>query len=176
MTEAKKTSLWVWISLVLIIGLFVSFIFFLDQKIVKTGRQSEPVSTKEPVQKIGKPKIDFYEVLKERNFEVPDDRTERVKNKTAEKKNAQEGGQKNQATADKLFLLQAGSFKKQEDAERMKVKLAFLGLEATIKKAGVNGVNYHRVELGPFADDGFFSKVKNQLIMNDIPYIQKSVN
>jgi len=166
MAEANKSSPWVWISLIIIIGLFVLFIFFLDQKIVKSGQQ--PVEESRVQKQTDKPIIDFYEVLKQRNFDVPDDRTEKVKNKTETNKT--------QAASNGKYLLQAGSFIQPEDAEKTKAELALLGLEASIKKADVSGVGYHRVVLGPFADDGFYSKVKNRLISNKIHYIQKSLN
>ncbi len=169
MAAAQKSSPWVWISLFLIVGIFVAFIFFLDQKIVKSARQTD--KTNEPKSSIQSPKIDFYEVLKERRFDVPDDRKEKVKN--ASSKNEKKSSP---TAAQPRYLLQAGSFKKPEDAERRKAQLAMLGLEPVIKKADVKGVAYHRVELGPFHDDGFYSNVKNRLIANDIPYIQKSLN
>jgi len=169
MAAAQKSSPWIWISLFLIVGLFAAFIFFLDQKIVKSARQ--PVESYKPNASIEGPRIDFYEVLKERSFDVPDDRKEKVKN--AQSKINKSATQ----TAEKArYMLQAGSFKKPEDAERRKAQLALMGLEPIIKKADVKGVAFHRVELGPFTDDGFYSKVKNRLIANDIPYIQKSLN
>ena len=171
MAEANKSSPWVWISLFLIISLFVSFIFFLDQKIVNSGREVQQAAQQaEPTLK---PKIDFYEVLKQRTIDVPDDRKERVSNK----KPAPARDEKKSASLSNKarFVLQAGSFSKPEDAERRKAQLAMLGLESSIARARINGVAYHRVMLGPFADDGFYSKVKNRLITNDIQYIAKAV-
>ena len=76
MSEQKKSSPWVWISLFIIVGLFVTFILFLDQKIVKSSRQQAPTTAmQEPT---SKPVIDFYTVLKERNFVVPEKRQENI--------------------------------------------------------------------------------------------------
>lgn len=163
MAEQKKSSPWVWISLFIIVGLFVTFILFLDQEIVKSSRQQAPTTaTQEPT---SKPVIDFYTVLKERNFVVPEKRQENIQpGTTASTPNSSK----------KQYILQAGSFKSNRDADRRKAQLALLGLEAAIKKAEVQGVDYFRVELGPFQDDGFYSQVKNRLIMNNIKYISKS--
>ena len=70
MSEAKNSSPWVWISLVLIIGLFVAFILFLDQNIVKSGRQENQVVESTGVNT--KPVFDFYTVLPNREIDIPD--------------------------------------------------------------------------------------------------------
>lgn len=165
MAEAKKSSPWVWVSLIVIIGLFATFILFLDQKIVKKGRQQTevikvPTISTEPV-------IDFYSVLPDRKMDVPETDKAAVKNPTTEIKKS--------ASKKTTYMLQAGSFKKPEDADRRKAELALLGLEAAVKLAEVKGVPYHRVELGPFSDNGFYSDVKNRLISHDIQYIAKTI-
>lgn len=160
----KKSSPWVWLTLIVIVAIFVMFILFLDQKIVKSGREN--AADKQPRNKIDKPVIDFYSVLPEREFKVPTVEVEQsdTPNKPAE-----------QLKKEARYMLQAGSFKKPEDAERRKAELAFLGLESSVIKASVNGDVYHRVELGPFVDNGYFSKVKNRLITHDIQYIPKTI-
>ena len=85
------------------------------------------------------------------------------------------GDPENASLQSQRFMLQAGSFRKAEDAERRKAELAFLGLESSISLADVSGQTYHRVELGPFIDGGSLSRTKNQLIANDISFIAKSV-
>jgi cell division protein FtsN len=166
MAEAGKSSPWVWISLTLIIGLFVAFVLFLDQKIVKTTRQPLPANTTQQDSK--KPIFDFYTVLPERVVDIPDpDLSENKLNKksTTSKK------------AEKVkYILQAGSFKRASDAEKRKAELAFVGLQSSVSEASVNGETYFRVELGPYVDDGSYSQVKNLLIENDIDYIPKTAN
>ncbi len=165
MAESKSTSPWVWLTLLLIVGLFAAFILFLDQKIVSSIRQQDPVSDGGGIS--SEPVIDFYQILPNRTVEVP---VPKAENPTV---NAQ-GRKPGSSTSDHRYLLQAGSFRKPEDADRRKAELALLGLEAKIRRAEVEGVAYHRVELGPFEDDGFYSTVKNRLIANDIHFIAKS--
>lgn len=164
MAETGKSSPWLWISLGLSIGLFVAFILFLDQKIVKNKHQ-EKESPQQPGVS-GKPVFDFYEVLRERKVDIPDTPTEQpdVLNKT--KQGKQVKGK---------FWLQAGSFQKMQDADRRKAELAMLGLEGVIQSAQVNGSIYHRVVLGPYEDGGFYSRVEKRLIKNDIAFLRRSV-
>ncbi len=166
MAEAKKSSPWVWVSLGLIIGLFVAFVLFLDQKIVKTTHQPLPADTTQEDSK--KPIFDFYTVLPKREVDIPEpDLSENKRNKKSPQK---------QPAAKVQYILQAGSFTTAEDAERQKAKLALVGLQSVVSKADVNGTVYFRVELGPFVDDGAYSEVKNLLIENDIAYIPKAIH
>lgn len=164
MSEANKSSPWVWISLALIIALFVAFVLFLDQKIVNNSR---PPATPSPQKEISsKPIFDFYTVLPKREVDIPET--------SVEPGQVSPSGQPAASSRTKL-MLQVGSFQKPEDADRRKAELAFLGLEASVKQAQVNGQTYHRVELGPFEDDGFYSQVQRRLIENDIAYMARSI-
>jgi cell division protein FtsN len=50
------------------------------------------------------------------------------------------------------YLLQVGSFRKSEDAERLKAQLAMLGIQTTIQTATIpSGQTYHRVRTGSYA-------------------------
>ena len=46
--------------------------------------------------------------------------------------------------------MQVASFRKASDAERLKAKLALLGVQARIQRVTVNGKGYHRVRTGPY--------------------------
>jgi cell division protein FtsN len=71
--------------------------------------------------------------------------------------------------ADKsAYLLQAGAFKGQEDAESMKVKLALIGFEARIVTAEVNGVTFYRVRVGPYAQIEDMNRARSRLAENGI--------
>ena len=147
----------------MIIGLFVSFILFLDQKIVKGARN--PDSAEPGSERNAGPVFDFYTVLPERGVDISTDPSvPRVDQQ-----------QPVNVTKAVRYMLQAGSFARPEDAERRKAELAFLGLESSVREADVAGRIYHRVELGPFDDDGRLSSIKNRLIENDINYIAKSL-
>ena len=76
--------------------------------------------------------------------------------------------------AGETIILQVGSFQSVTDADSLKARLAFLGLEAKIESAEVNNDTWHRVLLGPYADNGELSRTKNQLISSNIKFMQRS--
>jgi cell division protein FtsN len=162
MSKAAKTSAWVWVFMLLVLGVFAGFILFLDQKIVSSGNRNNGSvdSTKRP-----QPTIDFYEVLPNREVEIP---------VSKEEQKAIDNPAINKETAGKVAL-QVGSFKSNEEAESLKAQLAFLGLEARIQSAVVNSVTWHRVNVGPFEGNSALSRTKNLLLENKIQYLQKSV-
>ena len=51
------------------------------------------------------------------------------------------------------YLLQAGSFRSEKDAERLRANLILSGLSPKVSKVNVNGgETWHRVQIGPFDD------------------------
>ena len=162
MAEKQSTSIWVWIFLILMLTSFVGFIMFLDQKIVESGGD-EP-SRKQSTDSETKPVIDFYDILPQREMEIPVSEKDQagLENPSINKEAAQN------------FVLQVGSFQSAEEADSLKAELAFLGLQASVKTAEVADETWHRVQLGPFASNSKLSRAKNLLIENDIQYMQRS--
>ena len=66
MTAKSSKSIWTWLALLLLLGGFAGFILYLDQRIADQG---EPASTGAGGDDgtVAKPRIDFYEVLKDRD-------------------------------------------------------------------------------------------------------------
>lgn len=57
------------------------------------------------------------------------------------------------AASKEKFFVQAGSFQSKDDAEKLKAKLAFGGMEASIQTADIPGKGvWHRVRLGPYGE------------------------
>lgn len=67
------------------------------------------------------------------------------------------------------FMLQAGAFQNESDAENQKARIAFAGLEAHIKPVNVQpkGTLY-RVRLGPYSGQDEVNKIKAVLSQNGI--------
>jgi len=90
-----------------------------------------------------KPRFEFYKVLTDKQDKAvastpkPDDKA-----KTSDRK---------QSDVYEPHLLQAGSFQNVDDAEKLKAKLALLGVEANVQSANIpdKGV-WYRVRLGPY--------------------------
>ena len=51
-----------------------------------------------------------------------------------------------------LYVLQAGSFTRYEDADRRRAELALQGIESTIQRVTIDDSTYHRVRIGPTDD------------------------
>ena len=162
MAQKQSTSPWIWAFLLLLLLSFVAFILFLDRKIVSSsaGSREQTSSGSE-----NKPTIDFYSVLPQRKVEIPISEEDRA---------AIENPSINKESVDQS-ILQVGSFQSVEEADSLKARLAFLGLEASVKSAVVDDQTWHRVQLGPFASETRLSRAKNLLIENRIKYMQRSL-
>ncbi len=66
------------------------------------------------------------------------------------------------------YLLQAGAFRSQGDADGMKAKLALLGFEARVLTADVNGQTMFRVRVGPYGQLEDMNRVRAKLAENGI--------
>ncbi|MDJ0778527.1 MAG: SPOR domain-containing protein [Gammaproteobacteria bacterium] len=164
MAMAKKqgTSPLVWAFLLLVLASFFSLIVFLDQRIGRGGSERTPVSESSPEKK---PVIDFYDVLPDRKIEIPisDEDREAIENPSINKQ------------AVTRVILRAGAFQSAADAETMKARLAFLGLEAKVQVAELEAGTWHRVQLGPFASNSELSRAEKLLLGNGIKYYQVEV-
>jgi cell division protein FtsN len=162
MTKKKSGISWVWVFLFLMLGLFAAFILFLDQKIVKNNTATPTIEPKKEAN--DKPRIDFYSILPDRVVDVPI---------SEEDKQAIENPSINKIAAETV-ILQVGSFQSVTEADSLKAQLALLGLEAKLESAQVNNDTWHRVLLGPYADNSELSRTKNLLIENSIQFMQRS--
>jgi cell division protein FtsN len=61
------------------------------------------------------------------------------------------------------YVLQAGSFSSHEDADRMKARLALLGIMSKIQKVTIDDKTFHRVRVGPVADLDVLNRMRGQL-------------
>jgi cell division protein FtsN len=90
----------------------------------------------------------FYDMLPSFEVEVPKGRDARVA-APASRVVEQPGA----------YVVQAGSYRNQPDAERVRSQLAKLGIAATIQNAD----NWHRVRIGPFRDLAKLNAVTREL-------------
>ena len=67
------------------------------------------------------------------------------------------------------FILQAGSYRNLEDADRVKANLALLGVESRIEKAVLkSGETWYRLRIGPLTDPQQVETVRARLKENGI--------
>lgn len=66
------------------------------------------------------------------------------------------------------FVLQAGAFRGQDEADAMKAKLALIGLEARVLPADVEGKPMYRVRVGPYAQLEDMNRARSRLAESGI--------
>jgi len=156
-TTSKKQEYpgWAWMLFGLAIGLSVAFAIFVRdrQPAAVADRAPEPASLESAIDDNGEaatpvdeetPKesrFTFYNVLP--NFEVVIPEQEPNVTVDIEPQAVVEPG---------LYVLQAGSFSRFEDADRRRAELALQGIESNIQRVTIDDRTYHRVRIGPTDD------------------------
>ncbi|MDO8412350.1 MAG: SPOR domain-containing protein [Gallionellaceae bacterium] len=112
-----------------------------------------------------KPRFEFYRVLTDKQDTAG----------TTQKgndKSATSGSKPTPATAQavpEIYFLQAGSFSNAEDADKLKAKLALLGMEANVQTAIIpDKGTWHRVRLGPYKGTDEMNKARTALKQNGV--------
>lgn len=167
---------WVWLLSGLAIGLFVALLVYLKdaptpEKVTATPSISVSKGTQdtrevrrsdaEEIPPPPKPRFDFYTLLPELEVVVPE---EEVSGQATTPREAKP----KVITEDGRFILQAGSFRKFEEADRLKASLALLGVQAHIQEVEVNDDTWHRVRIGPIASLAEINDIRSRLKANDI--------
>lgn len=164
---------WIWLTTGLMIGLFVAFLIYLkDNYQTPASNATTGTSTKTDARAVRKQasaeelppppartKFDFYTILPEMEVAVPDEDIDRKNRKPEITTPVKQGS----------YILQAGSFKQSEQAERMKASLALIGVEASIQSVTIdNKQTWHRVRIGPYNDVNKLNQVRQRLRENNI--------
>ena len=169
-SRAKKTEYppFIWMLFGLAIGLSVAFAVYIkdrEPQVVAEARAPQPASLKnsldnnsenpeppaadeEPADK----RFTFYDILP--NFEVitPNEAPDIEADRTPQA--VEEPG---------VYVLQAGSFSTNKDADRRRAELALHGIESHIQRVKVNDRNYHRVYIGPTDDLDELNMLRSRL-------------
>ena len=147
--KPQSSSGWRWYGAGVVTGVFLSFLAYLGSlpPADTTGASEQGTqAAAEPAPP--KPRFDFYNILPEQSLEdeTPPPESARPAVNT---------------TAREYYLLQAGSFRQREDADRRRAELLLLGLEPAIEEnTGENG-RWFRVYLGPFDSRSKMSKARS---------------
>ncbi|MGB5247782.1 MAG: SPOR domain-containing protein [Woeseia sp.] len=148
---------WLWMLFGLSIGLAVALAVFLRDADAPRQQQAsaQPEARRAPASSASmlddnnenpaiaplEKRFDFYDMLP--NFEViiPEQESDVVKDRQP------------QSVVDPgVYILQAGSFSRYEDADRRRAELALQGIESTIQRVAIDERTYHRVRIGPISD------------------------
>ncbi len=98
---------------------------------------------------------DFFTVLPEIEVVVPEAEIE----ERARERNAEQESQG-------PYILQVGSFRSSEDAERLRAEVTLLGLEAQLQSVTVDDVTWHRVRVGPYDSARAADGARRRLLEN----------
>ena len=148
---------WIWMLFGLAIGLSVAFAVYVKDSKQDSGsvaQRQEPASMQDTIdnngellaelevdEEIPEDRFDFYKMLPA--FEiVVDDEAPEIDTEKAPTAIDEPG----------LYLLQAGSFSKHEDADKRRAELGLHGIESRVQRARVNNRDYYRVYIGPIDD------------------------
>ncbi|HEX7047450.1 MAG TPA: SPOR domain-containing protein [Gammaproteobacteria bacterium] len=104
------------------------------------------------------PQFDFYKMLP--NFEVviPE-----------QDKDVRRSGEVSQVEQPGTYVLQAGSFRNTDDADRLRAQLALIGIESDIQTVTIDDDQvWHRVRIGPFEDLDKLNAARDRLAENEI--------
>ncbi|MDX1553892.1 MAG: SPOR domain-containing protein [Marinobacter sp.] len=157
-----------WILSLAAVGGFIGFIAYLnslptpEQQLPDTAPAQPPAAepqAPETTTRDEKPGFRFYDMLPDSEVIPPD-----VEEYTP--------GPSKQ-TFD--YLIQTGSFRKQEDAERQRAEIAFQGLRAKVQRIDLdNGSIWYRVNVGPFASRSQMNAAIDKLVkLNIQPLVRK---
>jgi cell division protein FtsN len=103
-------------------------------------------------------KYDFYEMLP--NFEVVVPEKEKdVKRDMPATANVQRPG---------VYVLQAGSYRNEADADRVRAQLSMQGIDAKVQRVAVDSDVWHRVRIGPITKLDDLNKLRKQLQAADV--------
>lgn len=70
-----------------------------------------------------------------------------------------------------IYVIQAGAYPDFAEADKVKARLALLGIVAVIQKAEMNGTTFHRVRIGPIRDLDELNRIRGQLRDRHIDYL-----
>ena len=135
----------------------------LPEKVTATATSPAPASGVSA----DKPRFEFYKVLTDKpDATVPGQKSGDKAGMPGSKLTPE---QIQQAAAKEIYYLQAGSFSSAEDADKLKAKLAMLGMEANVQIATIpdKGV-WHRVRLGPYKGADEMNSVRTTLKQNGV--------
>lgn len=62
-----------------------------------------------------------------------------------------------------VYMLQAGSFTENADADRRRAQLALLGVESRIQRVSIDDRTYHRVRIGPIDNLDELNRIRSRL-------------
>ncbi|MBS7690355.1 SPOR domain-containing protein [Pseudomonas lalucatii] len=188
----KPVPAWIWLACGLAIGGFMTFLFSLEpgrdeikRDKAEQARSAKPAAKPSPSEP-AKPKYDFYTLLPESQVVVPPQALEEPPPAEQKPVSAEEAAKIDAARAEAAlkgevpppppvvakapastqFFLQAGSFRRKDDAESLRAQIILLGQDVRVESGKVREEVWHRVLIGPFADRQQLAQSQKTLAAN----------
>ncbi|MFA5679107.1 MAG: SPOR domain-containing protein [Pseudomonas sp.] len=163
-TSGPRVPAWLIAVCGVVVGLFIAFLFTLEPGRETVKRDSvapQPVTRAAEPPKRQSTSYDFYTLLPESEVVVPTPRPAPPPPPAAPAKAPEP------AAAATQYYLQAGSFRQRSEADRVRAQIILMGLEARLENAKLaNGEVWHRVQVGPFADQTRLTQAEQTLSGN----------
>jgi cell division protein FtsN len=167
-SRPRGFSGWLGLSLGLGLGLAVAAVIYLkDHRLDAPETHAGKVIKKRPhgneAPEAGDPTADdsktyaFYEMLPKFEVVVP----EKDKDVRPDIKSVPE-------TRSGTYVLQAGSYKNFADADRVRAKLALLGIESNAQKVSVENDTWYRIRIGPISKLDDLNRMRQTLHKADV--------
>ena len=152
----KQLAGWVWFVVGLTLGVFVSFLFYVSQVVAVDeeiatllNQPTANTGTGSQTSAVDELKWEFHEIFPKSVVPIIEEYGTT--------------GTKNKHTTPASYLLQAGSFRNQKDADKLRGELILIGLTPTIKIITKDQQVWHRVLIGPINTELELSRAKNRL-------------
>jgi cell division protein FtsN len=111
----------------------------------------------------GKPHFEFYKVLTDGQSDGSQPAQQPAAKPAAPAQSRASGA------ANQHYFLQAGSFSNEADADKLKARLALLGMEASVQSVTIpNKGVWHRVRLGPYSSSDAMNRARTTLKQNGL--------
>jgi cell division protein FtsN len=151
----------------LAVGLAVATAVYLYDRRAESrvAQQSAPMTPDEradskpaPASQEAQPQFDFNEMLPKFEVVVPE-KGDGTASPSASTPKVQKPG---------AYILQAGSFRRMQDADRVRALIALQGVESKIQKVTIDNDTWHRVRIGPITDLQKLDETRSKLRQSQI--------
>jgi cell division protein FtsN len=102
----------------------------------------------------GAKNYDFYDMLPKFEVVVPEKDHEVASSRTDAPANIEKPG---------VYVLQAGSYRQQAEADRIRAQLKMQGIDANVQRVAVDDDVWHRVRIGPITDLAELNRLRTRL-------------
>ena len=169
--KKSPVAFWKWLLVGVLVAAFILFLVKLRSSVPNIDQPEQGVplpiekdpSAQKPAVKKAKsenktvpdegPQFEFYTLLRDQGEIIPEYEVKKLKR-------AETVGKKPEPSS---YILQAGSFRKFAQADKVKARLALLGIQAKIETATVGKTTWNRIKLGPYPNMRSADHVRSKL-------------